>query len=244
MKPSTSCAQMFAITLALSLGSACSLHDNDSSFSKDPAVARALTHGIENEYRVLERRVELDHLVSDARVKQGYSSVSIGKRAPHKISFQTREDLTRGAGDTTLELLDETDGTASLFTVSDDGASVQAETGTGSASIAVNADGSYLVDGKRFDNATLAAQGVAHSSAVLGISPEAAAVLADLTAGNGLLEGTSRAAAAAAIVVVVWIAVSTWICDERYSANGCESKGLGDYCLGWCDDMGCACDQP
>jgi hypothetical protein len=224
-----SCFVSLILVPALCLQTAC----NNGS----PNTLTSRTGG---NYRIISHEIDAKQSLANDNVQNGRYVIEMEGQEPHQVAFSLRQAITKGEGDLTVEVIDETAGSSSLFVINDEAATVQIQSTGGSKNFVVNADESVTVDGSNFPSMVEAANATVSSPALNAISNESLAAIHSLVnGGSSMIEGTSRGGAVVYIVTFAWLGTSQTLCAREFRRNNGQLGQLSQYCRGWCTAYWC-----
>lgn len=211
---------------------------------EDPALTLAQTGDIESTFRILEVDMEPSERYDDVLIQRGRYVIANGDSSAHSIRVHIQKTVSRGALDTQVDIVDETSGNNSVYSLNDEMSTVQMQTVTGSTSIVVNPDQSYTIDDVEMPLASDAANYLQTAPVMDTVSPESVIALAQLVGGDTTVfdeAGRGAAGPVLAVAHLVWVVTSAVVCNGEYRRKSCNLYALSSYCRSWCSQAGCRC---
>lgn len=204
-------------------------------------------------YRIISHTKETPRSFASFRELSGRYTVAFEGREPHEVAYYVRHFVTRGEGDVTLEVIDETTGASTVFTANEETSAVTIQNTIGAEQFVIHPDESITVGGTMFPAGAWgqAAIHLAASETMATVSAESLAVVHevldtevasndDSSRGGG--GGGGNTPAIAFIVFVSWTLTSSIICTGEYRRKGCNTSALSNYCKFICRiDQMCFC---
>lgn len=192
---------------------------------------------------ILSRQVEEAREVNGGLERFGRMVVQSSKAAaPRSLSFFLRQELSRGEGQTTIEIKDEANGDTTVYVINDETGEAWIQNRAGSLPLVFNADKTVKVGDAFAENEHQAAELIHKTGILEEVSDAALTVLLDIVAKYVPESETARGTVVVTIIVVVWLVGSSYFCSREFSRNGCRiTTSMSQYCRDYCRQVGCFC---